>query len=124
MDLDTYYRLLQYLDDLVLPADLQSSQLRNFKNKAKGYLVRNGILYKRNSRNPQRPLRVIRPSEVEMILYNFHEDPLAGHFGFTETFRAIKEKYFWPQMGDNIKTYVQSCDICQKRQRPLRTEPL
>ena len=27
-------------------------------------------------------------------------------------------------MGDDIKRHVQSCDTCQKRQKPVRTEPL
>ncbi|GBC27598.2 uncharacterized protein LOC112698023 [Rhizophagus irregularis DAOM 181602=DAOM 197198] len=124
MDTDTYYRLIRYLDDLTLPADFDTTQLRNFKNKARSYIIKNGILYRRNIRNPQRPMRVIKKNEMEIILRGFHDDPLAGHFGFNETFRAIKEKYFWPQMGDDIKAYVQACDTCQRRKRPIKTEPL
>ena len=67
---------------------------------------------------------MIKPTEVELILYSFHEDPLAGHFGFTETYRAINQRYFWPQMGNDIKEYVRTCDVCQKRQRLIKTEPL
>ncbi|RGB23141.1 hypothetical protein C1646_633800, partial [Rhizophagus diaphanus] len=52
--------------------------------------------------------RAIKSNEKDIILPNFHENPLAGHFGFNETFRAIKKKYFWLQMGDDIKSYVQS----------------
>ena len=103
---------------------MDNAQKRSFKNKAKSYLVKNGILYRRNPKNPQRPLRVIKVTERDIILRGFHEDLLAGHFGFNETFRAIKERYFWPQMGDDIKIYVQSCDTCQRRQRPVKTEPL
>lgn len=124
MELDTYFQLTRYLDDLTLPAELTDTQRRSFKAKAKHYLLINGLLYKRNRKNPQRPLRVIKISEMEMILYSFHEDPLAGHFGYNETFRAISERYFWPQMGNDIKRHVQSCDTCQKRQKPIRTERL
>jgi len=91
MDPDTYYQLTRYLDDLTLPADLTDAQRRSFKAKTGHFLLINGILYKRNRRNPQKPLRVIKLSEVEMILYSFHEDPLAGHFGYNETYRAISE---------------------------------
>jgi hypothetical protein len=66
----------------------------------------------------------VKPSEVKTILYNFHADPLAGHFGFHETYRAIGERYFWPQMGDDIKQYIQSCDACQRRKPAMKTEPL
>ena len=124
MNNSTYYQLTRYLDDLTLSEELTNEKRRSFKAKARHYLLINGILYKRNRKNPQRPLRVIKQSEVEMILYSFHEDPLAGHFGYNETYRAISERYFWPQMGTDIKRHVQSCDICQKRQKPIRTEPL
>ena len=33
-------------------------------------------------------------------------------------------KYYWPDMGKDIKAYVQSCDTCQKRKRPMKTESL
>ena len=124
MDLTTYHQLLQYLDDLIIPEAMEATQLRSFKSKARHYCVLNGLLYKKNKKNPQRHLRVIKPAEVETILHNFHSDPLAGHFGYDETYRAISEKYFWPQMGTDIKNYVQSCNACQQHKKPLRTEPL
>jgi hypothetical protein len=124
MELNTYYRLIEYLDDLRLPETFTPPQIRSFRSKARHYFTRNGLLYKKNRRNEQRPQRVVKPSEVATILYNFHEDPLAGHFGFNETFRAISERYFWPDMGNDIKAHIQSCDTCQRRKRPIRTEPL
>ena len=67
MDLDTYNRLTEYLDDLTIPANYDETQRKKLKSKARQYLVRNGLLYKKNSRNSQRPLRVIKISEVELI---------------------------------------------------------
>src|SRR5436189_1391735 len=112
MNSDTYYQLTRYLDELTLPAEFTEAQRRSFKAKTKHYILINGLLYKRNRRNSQRLLRVIKLSEVEMILYSFHEDLLAGHFGYNETFRAISERYFWSQMGDDIKRHIQSYDTC------------
>ncbi|CAB5313759.1 unnamed protein product [Rhizophagus irregularis] len=94
MNLDTYYLLTRYLDDLTIPNDMDNAQKCSFKNKAKSYLVKNGILYRRNPKNPQQPLRVIKITKRDIILRGFHEDLLAGHFGFNKTFRAIKERYF------------------------------
>src|SRR5438045_1971163 len=122
MDLDTYYQLTRYLDELMIPVEFTDTQRRSFKAKAKHYILINGLLYKRNRRNPQRPLRVIKSIKVEKILYSFHKDPLAGHFGFNETYRAISERCFWPQMRNDIKRHVQPCDTCQKRQKPIRTK--
>ena len=73
MNLDTYYQLARYLDDLTQPAEFTSKERRSFKAKARHYILLNELLYKKNRQNPQRPLRVIKLSEVERILYSFHE---------------------------------------------------
>ncbi|CAB4375498.1 unnamed protein product [Rhizophagus irregularis] len=124
MDTDTYFDILRYLETLELSDDFDSNQCRSFKRKAHFYVSIDGLLYKKNKDSPTRPLRVLKKSELAAVLYNFHEDPLAGHFGFSETYRAISLRYFWPQMGNDIRSYVQSCDVCQRRKRPLRNEPL
>jgi Integrase zinc binding domain len=59
-----------------------------------------------------------------MILYNTHSDPLAGHFSVEETYKRIKICYYWPQMFNDVRTYVKSCDKCQRRRKNKRTEPL
>ena len=112
MDFDTYFDILRYLETLELPDDLDSAQRRAFKRKAHYYVSIDGLLYKKNKESPTRPLRVLKKNELPTVLYNFHEDPLAGYFGFLETYRAISLRYFWPQMGNDIRSYVQSCDIC------------
>ncbi len=124
MESDTYFEILRYLDTLELPPQLDTTQRRKIKRKAQQYVVINGLLYKKDKKNPTRPLRVIKQSEMEAILYSFHEDPLAGHFGFQETYRSINLRYFWPQMGTDIKNYVNSCDVCQRRKKPKKNEPL
>ncbi|GBC47303.2 DDE-type integrase/transposase/recombinase [Rhizophagus irregularis DAOM 181602=DAOM 197198] len=124
MDFTTYFNILRYLESLELPDNNDAAQRRAFKRKAHYYVSIDGLLYKKNKENPIRPLRVLKKSELATVLYNFHEDPLAGHFGFSETYRAISLRYFWPQMGNDIRSYVQSCDICQRRKRLLRNEPL
>ena len=113
MDFATYFNILRYLETLELPDNIDAAQRRAFKRKAHYYVSIDGLLYKKNKENPTRPLRVLKKSELATVLYNFHEDPLAGHFGFSETYRAISLRYFWPQMGNDIRSYVQSCDICQ-----------
>ena len=36
----------------------------------------------------------------------------------------IKGRYYWPQMYEDLRAYVKSCDICQRRGRNKRSEPL
>jgi Integrase zinc binding domain len=60
-------------------------------------------------------LKVIQDFEKNIILNGLHSDPLSGHFGSENTLKRIKQKYFWPNMSQDINQFVQSCDICQRR---------
>jgi hypothetical protein len=106
MELDTYFLIARYLETLELPNEMDTTQRRNFKRKAHQYVFINGLLYKKDKKNLTRPLRVLKKNELEFVLHSYHDDPLAGHFGFQETYRSISLKYFWPQMGNDIKHYV------------------
>ena len=39
-------------------------------------------------------------------------------------FEKIRNRFYWPQMYDDIKAYVRSCDSCQRRGKSKRNEPL
>ena len=107
-----------------MPDELDEQQRAAIKRKARYFIVINDGLYKKNKQNPQRPFKVVRWQEIETILYNTHSDPLAGHFSLEETYRRVKLRYYWPQMFNDVRAYVKSCDECQKRGKNKRTEPL
>ena len=54
----------------------------------------------------------------------FHNDPTAAHSSKEKMMEKIRKRFYWPQMFEDIKNYVQSCDSCQKRGRASRVEPL
>jgi hypothetical protein len=47
------------------------------------------------------------------ILYEYHDAPLGGHRGMNKTYKAIKEKYSWPNMKQGIESYIKRCKSCQ-----------
>jgi hypothetical protein len=62
----------------------------------------------------------------QQILYEFHDAPLGGHRGMNKTFQAIKSRYMWPNMRQDIEEYVKQCKSCQvnktlelKRKAPM-----
>ena len=69
-------------------------------------------------------LKVIQDFERNIILNGLHSDTLAGHFGQENTYRRIKQRYYWPHMTKNIEQFVQLCDICQRRHENERRTPL
>ena len=107
-----------------MPTTLDKTQQATIKRKARYFIVLNDQLYKRNKENPNRPIKVVKESEVEDVLYHVHSDPLAGHFSVDETYRRVKIRYYWPQMFNDVRRYVQTCDECQRRGKNRRTEPL
>lgn len=107
-----------------MPTHLNKVQQAAIKRKSRYFIVFNDQLYKKNKDNPNRPIKVVKENEVEDILYHTHSDPLAGHFSLDETYRRIKIRYYWPQMFDDIRKYVKTCDECQRRGKNQRIEPL
>jgi Integrase zinc binding domain/Integrase core domain len=124
MDLKTLKDLTDYLETSTYPQYFNSEQKSKMKRQAQQYLVRNGTLYKRNRQNSEQPLRVISEAEKDIILYNMHSDPLAGHFAVKGTVRRILERYYWPTIREDVKNYIRSCDACQRRGKPQTKEPL
>ena len=56
------------------------------------------------------------------VLRKHHDDPLAGHFGYTRTLELIRRKYYWPGMSKEVRTYVRQCTTCC-RIKPARHKP-
>jgi hypothetical protein len=107
-----------------MPTHLNQQQQAAIKRRSRYFIVIEGQLYKKNKQESQRPLKVVKTNEVDIILYNLHSDSLAEHFALEETYRRVKIRYYWPQMYDDVRRYVQTCDECQRRGKNKRTEPL
>jgi len=114
MDIQTYDDLVTYLTTLEYPTGYSRKDRRRLIAKIRHLFVRDGQLYKRLKDPDAPPVRVLQANEVERILYNLHDDPMAGHFSFLGTYRRIAARYFWPQMGEDIKGYVEGCRMCQQ----------
>ena len=63
----------------------------------------------------------IPPDEkLKMALFReFHDSPIAGHFGRDKTVLALKRMFFWTGMDADVEDYVLSCLACQ-RNKPDR----
>ena len=58
----------------------------------------------------------------------YHDSPSGGsHQGVHRTIQALQSKYWIPHMNEFVKSYVDSCDVCQKVKRsflPLHPMPI
>lgn len=51
------------------------------------------------------------------VLKFSHDIQTSGHLGISETLSKIKQIYYWPGLGQDVKTYVTGC---VKRVRTVR----
>ena len=58
--------------------------------------------------------RLARPG----VLRRAHDHALAGHRGINATLAAVRSRFWWPNLTDNVKTYVSNCATCQKSKNP------
>ena len=124
MDLTLYQQFYNYLNNQTLPEPQSPRERKQFLNKVKHFQLYNGQLFKKPRKNNQQLIKVIGRHEMEPLLYMMHNHPTSGHLSIEATYNRVKDKYYWNQMFDDIKEYVQSCDSCQRFGRPKRTEPL
>src|ERR1044072_6989196 len=68
--------------------------------------------------------KVLQQGETEPIIFLYHNDPIAGHFGSAKTLGKIKLQYHWPKMYDEIKWYIESCYVCQMQGRQRKNNEI
>jgi hypothetical protein len=62
--------------------------------------------------------------DIRRDLVKIHHDTLeAGHPGEYKTIELITRNYWWPGMTTYIKTYVQTCDTCNRKKTSTRKSP-
>ena len=114
MESQTYHRIKNYLTNNNFPATFNNKQKQQLQSQSKFFEVKNNQLYKKDRRRKTRNqlLKVIQKHEIEPILYLMHNHPTEAHLGVDKTFDKIRNQYYWPQMFENIKDYIKSCDRC------------
>lgn len=123
MEEQSYKNLVYYLTNQHSPESLTEQQQRSLEKQAQHFRIFHNLLYKVNRENTSK-IRVIRPHEMEAIFYIFHNDPTSAHASTERMMNKMKTRYYWPQMFENIREYVQSCDFCQRRGNYKRNESL
>lgn len=85
------------------------------------FITIDGILYLNKPKGENlehQDLKICVPKEFRnSVLQTAHDSKESGHPGYWRTFQRINATYFWPNMSNEIKSYVDKCEIC-KRTKP------
>ncbi len=60
-------------------------------------------------------MKVLQNFQVIPLLQVLHDSPTAGHARVNKIFQVVQQRYYWPQMFEDIRNYVKTCDDCQRR---------
>jgi transposase InsO family protein len=121
MDEQLYKELVHYLTTLTFMDGLTDKRKTHIRKISTQYICKNNILY-RNTKEGIR--KVILQDQVEPVIYHLHRDISGAHLGVDAVIGKIKDRYYWPQLGNDVKEYIRSCDVCQRRGPQQRREEL
>lgn len=94
--------------------DPESTEFKKCTDR--GFIMNDGILYRYalEDDDPQQFQQVVPKSDILRILEEYHNSPLAGHYGVDKTLHRIRSRYYWPCMTKTITDHVSKCIKCQR----------
>ena len=81
--------------------------------------IKNNILCRLQPHNEITEV-IIPASERRHMLKQCHDESTSGHLGIRKTLGRLRERYYWPGIRNDVKTYVGGCDTCSRRKAPLK----
>ena len=116
---DDSWKIATYLTTLRRPPEMNTKEFNAFKKKAVKFNVQDNHLFCRHSKNVPMRRVVDDLTEWQTILKQLHDE--SGHKGRQGTYRRVADRYWWDNLLAEVKTYIQTCEECQRRE-PSRFE--
>ena len=82
-------------------------------NLAWMFVVKDGELWRTTKRGSHH--RKVPRTDKRLALLRAAHDQM-GHRGIFSTYARLKDRFWWPQMGEDVKWFVRTCHECQLRQ--------
>ena len=97
-----------------LREDVQSGKTVDQNRKGKIITIK-GLLYRSYMCQDGETKQLILPLCLRTKIMSIaHEGLLGGHLGIEKTLAKIRQEFYWPGIGAEVRRFCQSCDICQK----------
>lgn len=73
------------------------------------FTLKNGILRFKNS------VYIGKTGQLkQQLLQDFHKSNFGGHSGERATLKRLQLIFYWPNMKEQVTSYIKSCPVCQK----------
>jgi transposase InsO family protein len=117
-------RTLQHFRDKDVHArDAVTSTLRTLFRHLNDIYEDDGVLYLADHETCK---MILPPSLHDIILFELHNTPMAGHQGVSKLVEQFNQRWYWPGSYSIIADYIRRCQDCQmfKRSYANTTAPL
>ena len=106
---DIYIYLLQNK----LP--LKKATAKRVEANSRDYMTLDGLLFKIVEGKREEPFTVlcIPTSKVHVLLEYYHSSIMAGHPGIRKSFMTISQRFYCPNLEDQLRAYITGCHTCQ-----------
>ena len=83
-------------------------------------VLKDGVLYHEWVKpDGHKILQLAIPDNLKQsVLSQMHSDITAGHFAVEKTKERILQRFWWPDMTNSIRNFIDKCDPCIYRNRP------
>ena len=88
---------------------------KRLDQNARNYLTLDGLLFKilENGEGNLDTVLCIPTSKVHILLNAYHSSILGGHTGITKCYHTISQRFYCPNLAENLRAYTTGCHVCQ-----------
>ena len=82
---------------------------------ARNYLLLDGLLFKilDDGEVNLDTVLCIPTSKVHILLNAYHSSLLGGHTGIAKCYHTISQRFYCPNLAENLRAYITGCHVCQ-----------
>ena len=99
-----------------VPDRIESQELKQLFRVSKDFIYKNGVLCVKSSTSKAGYQLVLPRTLVNRVLKVAHDE--AGHFATERTLAAVRARFYWGSMFNDVRNWCQSCSLCQGRENP------
>ena len=88
---------------------------KRLEQNARNYLILDGLLFKIIELEDGKfdTVLCIPTSKVHVLLDTYYSSLIGGHSGITKCYQTISQRFYCPNLAENLRAYIIGCHICQ-----------
>ena len=114
---EMWAEIISYLKDDIMPARCEDpAERKSFIRQTKNFFLHDdGRLWKYGHKGMLPRLVIVDVDRRSSLIAEAHNN--VGHRGRDATYKTLSERYYWPNLFDQVAYFVRSCNICQLRSK-------